>query len=514
MPGEIQEITFTAPGSLGLNLQRSGQIQDFRWLVESENCVIDKNNLIASRLGSTRILSSAVSGTVSSVFEYIDSNGNTLLIFAAGNKIYKDNGDGTSTDITGTITTPTADNWKFVNFNGKCVGFQSGHAPIVLATISSSFADIVLSGTQQPTSNVDEVLSAFGRIWVIDGTNLKYSDALNETAWNNLFDLTTVWISGMDVGTALAEFNGFLIVFGKNSITVWNNPWIPTGGGTIDTAGMSLVENIQGIGCIARDSVQKVGTDILFLSNTGVRSLGRTIQEKSMPDRDLSKNIRDHLLSDVSNESSPIKSIFAPKEGYYLLSLPSQSEIYCFDTRVQLEDGSFRVTKWNLEVYSFAVTLSNVLYFGQTSGWISKYSGNKDNISYNGTGGSSYDMHIHTGWHYLHDEIKDLSKILKKFSSYIGSALTDSLTFHWATDYNPNFSQAQVSFTSQGSVAQYNISQYNIDTYAATLEIDQVLSSITKSGRVFQFGWHIQIDGGAVFIQNFSVQFKIGKRAL
>ena len=57
------------------------------------------------------------------------------------------------------------------------------------------------------------------------------------------------------------------------------------------TSNISLVEVIDGVGCIARDSIQDIGTDILFLSDTGVRSLGRIIQEKSAPIFDASKKV-------------------------------------------------------------------------------------------------------------------------------------------------------------------------------------------------------------------------------
>ena len=61
------------------------------------------------------------------------------------------------------------------------------------------------------------------------------------------------------------------------------------------TADFRIHDTVEGVGCIARDSVQHTGTDILFLSEDGVRSFGRTIQEKSMPMRDISNNVRNEL---------------------------------------------------------------------------------------------------------------------------------------------------------------------------------------------------------------------------
>jgi hypothetical protein len=76
---------------------------------------------------------------------------------------------------------------------------------------------------------------------------------------------------------------------------------------------MAVEDVIDGVGCIARDTVQDIGSDILFLSDSGLRSLGRIIQEKSAPMRDLSRNVRDQLLAEVSVEGGIIKSTFTTR---------------------------------------------------------------------------------------------------------------------------------------------------------------------------------------------------------
>ena len=73
---------------------------------------------------------------------------------------------------------------------------------------------------------------------------------------------------------------------------------------------MAVEDVIDGVGCISRDTVQDLGSDILFLSDTGVRSLGRVIQEKSAPMRDISRNVRDQLLNEVSGEGGLIQSVY------------------------------------------------------------------------------------------------------------------------------------------------------------------------------------------------------------
>lgn len=284
MPKNLVHFGFNYPGFFGLNTQQEDEALDPRWATTATNMVFDNNSRLAARKGSKKVNATVVSGSpvIKSMYEYIDGNGNKLIIFAAGNKIYKSVGDAV-TDISGSITTPSADNWQFKNFNGWCVGFQTGHNPIVITSVGGTFADS--GGTQYQGAMVE---SAGGRLWTETGNTLYYSDLLinNFTGGSaGNFDLASYWQGGMDEAIAITEFNGYLVVFGKNNIIIYSE--------AASTA--TLVENISGIGCIARDSIQQIGNDVIFLSSKGLMALSRVIQEKSTPERDVSKNVRDYM---------------------------------------------------------------------------------------------------------------------------------------------------------------------------------------------------------------------------
>ena len=87
--------------------------------------------------------------------------------------------------------------------------------------------------------------------------------------------MKSVW--GFDEIVALESFNGKLIIFGKNNIAIYNDPFDPS------ATTFALDEVIQGVGCVARDSVQAFGDDVLFLAADGVRSLNRTKIQDKMP---------------------------------------------------------------------------------------------------------------------------------------------------------------------------------------------------------------------------------------
>jgi hypothetical protein len=115
------------------------------------------------------------------------------------------------------------------------------------------------------------VFSGFGRIWVGnivgDAQTVYFSDLLRgsdfTTGSAGYLNLQEVFPNGDNI-VAISGHNGFLIIFGRNNIAIYENP--------IDTSSLRLVECIYNVGCIARDSVQNICKDILLLQNIEWRS--------------------------------------------------------------------------------------------------------------------------------------------------------------------------------------------------------------------------------------------------
>ena len=531
MSKPLNPISVAAPGFYGLNTQSAGRPIPAVWASQMTNFIFDDVGRPASRKGTVRLNSTAISGEprIDQIYEYVDGGGNTLEIFSAGDKIYK-NVSGTFTDITGTATTPTASNWKFQNFNGNCVGFQRGHAPIVITSTGGSFADIALSGTQQPTTAANTVLAAYGRLWVLDGSDLKYSDLLSYSAFNGVFDLHTYWKDGVDEGVALADWNGYLIVFGKRSIIVFSAPYDPA-------STMQIVENIGGFGCIARDSIQTVGKDIFFLSKSGIRSLGRTVQEKSNPIGDITKNVRDSLVNAVEAEDvDDIRSTYSEKNGFYVLCLPSSRKTFCIDTRFQLEDGTYRVTDWDYSPDSIHTLLDGSVHISRTKagasrygsakfglsrysfgtgtgGYLSNYSGYLDEVSSTNTGGDSYSIKYYSSWQDFSEQgAGSVIKIPKKLSFLLGGARGDTVYLKWGNNFESNGKIVGVT-RSLGTVAQYGVSQFGVGTYSGFVSFSESKSPMSGSGRVIRFGMEAQINGYSVSIQDATLFAKTGRLA-
>ena len=508
MAQQLQNITVAAPGFAGLNTQDSPIGVDPSFAAVADNCVIDKLGRIGARKGWEAVSTngSSVLGTsrgIETVYEFIDNSGDKRVISAGNNKIFT--GTTTLTDVTPTGYTPTANNWKVVTLNDHAYMFQRGHEPVLATDHAGSFEVEEMSAHSHATGTPpygNEVLAAYGRLWVADVTGNKHtvywSDTLNGHHWTGgttgSLDVTTVWPTGFDEITALAAHNGFLIIFGKKSILVYS--------GASSPASMTLTDTIEGVGCIARDSVQHTGTDILFLSETGVRSFGRTIQEKSMPMRDISKNVRTDLLNLIPLQTNPIKSLYSSEEAFYLLTLPDSNTVYCFDMRTALPDGSQRATTWSgMYPLSFAVLEGGEIYIGISSG-IVEYKGYMD-------GAVKYEMRYFSN----PMDFGNTSnlKFLKKFNLTIIGGQNTPTTLNWGYDYTESYTKQAFTFGSS-NIGEYGVSEYNTTAeYTSSILINTPKVNTSGSGEVVTIGIEAEVNGAAFSIQKIDIHALLGR---
>jgi hypothetical protein len=510
MAQQLQNITVQAPGFAGINSQDSPISIDQSFAATASNCVIDEYGRIGARKGYTEQSSnvSFASGSrgVEAVFESLDASGDKVVFSAADNKIYKGL-DFSVTDITPTGSTPaiSANNWKIVSFNNHTYFYQRGHEPLIYTDSSGSgvlakHSDF--SGATTPPQ-ANEVIGAYGRLWAADTTtNTKtvyWSDTLQGHKWSGgtagSLDLTTVFPTGHDEVVALAAHNGFLIIFCKRSIIVYSGAESP--------ATMVLHDTVEGVGCIARDSVQHTGTDILFLSEDGVRSFSRTIQEKSMPMRDISNNVRTELTQLVREQTNPIKSIYSADEAFYLLSLQDSQTVYCFDMRGSLPDGANRVTTWaGVNPRSLALLQDGSVYFGREDG-IFKYEGYQDN-------GSSYLMSYYSNP--LNFGNSTNLKFLKKFNITVIGNVASETTLAWGYDYEGGFTKKAFSTELANTpISEFNVAEFSIGKYTTGIDIQRPKINTSGSGTVVTIGIESTINGAPYSIQQIDVHALLGR---
>jgi hypothetical protein len=536
MAGTLQTSSIAAPGFFGLNLQESSITLSSGFALKAQNCVIDRYGRIGARRGWTPLNATNTdlgANPIEAMMEVVDGGSNTI-ISAGNNKLFTGRTTLTqqlvrNADNSGNATyTITANNWQMAampygdvnDFQPHAYLAQAGHPMLVWHELpvsggdphdhdSGTFGFQQISDVGTLPANHDNasfkpnaVLSAFGRIWVGniagDTQTVYFSDLLRgsdfTTGSAGYLNLQEVFPNGDNI-VAIAAHNGFLVIFGRNNTAIYANP--------IDTSALVLQDIIYNVGCIARDSVQNIGTDILFLSDAGVRSLARVIQEKSLPMNDISKNVRDDLMANVLFESDliKIKSIYHEKDAVYLLSLPTTEFVYCFDTRQRLQDGAARVTIWdNLDPKSFCITQAKELLIGKTS-YIGKYNGYTDN-------GQPYRLQYYTN--YFDFDASTKLKILKKIGMVLIGSTNQNVAVKWGFDYTESY-QATTYTLSSATISEYNIAEYNIGEYSSGIAIDRFSVNAGGQGTVMQIGLESDIDGSLLSIQKIDVAVKAGK---
>jgi len=501
VPTQLHAIGASVPGFKGLQLQSASSYLSPEWATVADNFIFDDAGRLAARKGYTILGDTSTSVEIEQIAEHISAAGVGTRIFSTATGLYSESA-GAVTDRTGALTIDDG-NWKFQTWNDGSnqliLGLNNDNSTnkYVQSTGGAAFTAVSVTGTA-PTGS--DFIVAWGRAFGLhaNDTILKWSVVIDHTDFNGVgsgtLNLYNVFSEGMDRAIAIAPFNNQLIIFGRNNILIYGASDATRGSVTtdyLDPNDMVLIDTIHGTGCVARDSVQNVGTDIVFLSASGLQSLGRLIQERSAPMSDESKNVRDSFIADIRAQSdkSVIRSCYSEVEGIYLITFPDlpTPKVYCFDMRFRLEDGSRRVTIWN-QIKPTALFVSRLeartMYMAQltaASTWdITTYSGTDDN-------GTDIPVRYESGWVVLSQGEQYI--IPKNISGTFVATGSQPITFIWAFDFQDKYKSFTKLLTSSGSASVYGTATWNVSTYTTGVSIQGIKTPMRGYGETIKYGF-------------------------
>jgi len=507
----LLHIPLVTPGFRGLNTQQASGILGPEWATYLRNAVIDDNGRLSSRKGWTPLASSAVADNFVQITEYFKSDGTSTLVACSTTKLYESTNNGASwADITGAVSFTTG-NWQFVNFNNQIWAAQAGFRPIVYDG-TATFR--VTTDTNAPTGGV--ILAGFGRLWVthVNGHSLGYSGLLDGDDWTTTssgkVDMWTSW-PGNDQIQALAVFGGALVVFGRKSVVMWSD-----GAGSklaIDPLTMYVVDIISGTGCLAKHSVQLVDGDLWFLSDVGIQSLGRLVQERNNPIVNVSQHVQDYLRYALTYvDTTQIRAVYSPQDRLYLLSLPvggstAAGQSIVFDTRGKDQDGANRcVGVWDGFVPTAVCATKDGLMIAALStvtGIVGKYYGTSDN-------GNAYTFQYESGWA---DLAQSYTVIPKRMVGVVYSSGTIALTFKWAFDFQLSWDQSVKTFTGVVAGSEWASGEWGTGEFGGDYALRSGTVAAKGSGKYVKVGLSTVINSSSVAIQQLDLYSKIGRLA-
>ena len=533
MSGALKAASNSTLGFLGLNTQESGVTLESGYAKKAVNCIIDRYGRLGSRRGWQMLTTNngdlADSEPIETIYEFRTIGGGSKFLSAGGGKLFS----GTTTltrelihgpdsgGPTPLVTQPTftGDRWQFAalqeNAGAAAESYafaaQAGNNMLVYREGVHSgpyaFQQIGDYGTSPSGLGLfdpDCVHAAFGRVWTgrvtENKTTVFYSQLLEGASFSGagsgLLDVGSI-VGGNDEIVAISSHNKFLIIFCSNNILVYDNADDPTT--------LALADVITGVGCIARDSVQQTGDDLIFLSKSGLRSLRRLVQEKSMPMRELSLNIRDDLVDYINGESlDSIKSVYFERDAFYLLTLPGLKQSIYFDLRSILPNGAARTTTWEgLVPKAMYSTYDRKLYLGFNGG-IGTYFAYSDN-------GDTYRLEYTTSNTDLGEPFS--LKFLKKAKVVVIASGTQDIIIKYAFDYQTTRSSRTYVKDFIAGSSEYNISEYNVGEFTSGTAISEIDLNLGGSGKVLEFGVEATIEGAPISLQQMTVYLKTGKLA-
>ena len=509
----LQHIPLATPGFHGLNTEAASSLLGPEWATELTNAVIDDSNRLAARKGWVDQTTTPNADPFVSGFEYRKHNGSSEIICATDNAtIVRSTDEGVSfSDVTGTATF-TSGKWEWLNYADTVIGLQSGKAPIVYTGTTFSH----LTDVNVPTGKAGTAFA--GRLWIADsdGITLKWSALLDETDWTSAdsgsIDFKNVW-PGTDTIQAVASHNGALVVFGARNII-----FITDGAGSelgIDPTQAYIADIISGTGCVAQESVQAVDGDLWFLSDSGLMSLGRLIQERSNPMQNLSSNVQSALIADINLSSfdiTDLRSVYSPKDRFYLLSLPRVSgsaevgTTWTFDTRGRLEDGTARcLGNWTGLIPTVLWRRSNNDIFAANyayPGELFKYEGQDDNdlaflFTYRG------------GWTDL--GAPGMLKILKRMAGVFFADTATTVSFKWAWDFEETYSTRVKEFTGDGTASSWDVGLWDSAVWGGGTQLREGKVVPSGNGKYIRWGLNVSINGQEFSVQQLELFAKIGR---
>lgn len=511
MTRQLQKLDIVAPGQQGLNREERARLLHPQQATVCTNFRLNSSGILATRKGITTQTSTPITATpnVETLFEYVQSDGTVQTIVAWDGGIANAIGNPEGNDVSGALT-DTNGTWRMQNFNDKCLAFQAGQKLAIYT--GSTFATVVEGSGTAPTSGI--ATCAFGRVWQVDnadGANLKYSGLLDETDWGGTgagsIDFSNIWTDGQDQITAIAGFNGALLVFGLNHIVT-----ITDGTGSelgLNPANAYVADVLHGTGCVDQNTLQAIGeTDLIFLAVNGVQALSKLINERSNPTQTVSRNIKSDLLTAYrSATAGTIRSTYSYDEGIYWLSFPGDRS-YAFDTRfvAQTTDGQplLPAFQWDLAPTAL-VTLRDGTTLTGGAGEVFQYTGETDD-------GTAITVNYESGWLDFGEEVANYIKILKKIGMISFTAYDGDITIKWAVDFNTGFKSFVRTYEQSAGAAEWGVAEWGTDEWGPGGGRKIFKVPARGTGQYFKVGFNGTFDESVSF-QQIELNAKIGRIA-
>jgi len=439
-------------------------------------------------------------------------------------------------DIPDDVDTTKLDTALFVNFKEELLLFSAGNPPLKYDgkggfTKLSDMPDY--TPPQDVNDNViaaelngDVACSAYGRLWVSgvngDYQTIYYSSLLREDKWydpdldtgfndGGYINVQEYWPVETDYIVNIHAHNGFLLVFGRRSLLIYANA--DKGDPANDATGFGLQDAISNVGLVERDAVCNTGTDVLFVDDTGLRALGRVIQEKSNPISVASSNVKTDFIRAIGVEkkstelTSGIRLHYNPHRSLAVCLFRTTHTAYAFSTTRPSSSGGLMTTFWTDCHFNcmHAVEDDRTGAFwlgGKQSRGLLEYKGYESQETYTAKFESSV----------VKQTPANLQTVIPRSIVYLLHS-QPVLAECWALwGFGARMRYRRAFKLNVVGTTEYNVAQYGIDEYiGGDKSVWRNKINTMGSGELMRVGLEVEINGWFIGLQDIAVNYSAGR---
>jgi hypothetical protein len=256
----------------------------------------------------------------------------------------------------------------------------SGYLAAPTITIVGNGSGATATATvSPPPQGLRLLINTENRLFAVgSGSNrntLYASDILDPSVWATTNSIVVNGDDGDEITAIVPYYKNRIIVFKKRRVFQVD---VPSDAVTAADWIVSIISN--NTGCVATGTAVQVSSDILFLSDNGIRSLVRSVADDfSSVGIPISEIVKD-VIQSINTQAIAVSTAMY-YDNRYFLSIPTEASdtndtLLVYNTAL----GAFEGT-WSPKVMQFALTNFNAegsrLMLKGTTGIINKYSGYK-----------------------------------------------------------------------------------------------------------------------------------------
>lgn len=222
-------------------------------------------------------------------------------------------------------------------------------ATVVDGTVTWTCRSFAVTDTNCP--HTKQVTKRQQKMYAANGSNVNYCKTGDCRDWTAASDAgflpAGLQATGSDVVTMVGQFQSNLVVGFSDSAQIWTV--------SSDPSANALTGTVENVGTLYHRSARALSGDLLFLSQSGFRSMSLLSLTNNLQDSDVGNPIDKLVTAEVAESDDPL-SVYYPKLGQWWCINGTRVYAYSFSKTAKL-------TAWS--VYDFPWTIDDATVLNQ-----------------------------------------------------------------------------------------------------------------------------------------------------